>query len=372
MRYFLSTGEASGELNAVLLARAIRAYDPQATFEGIGAERMRAENIALFRDHTGWASMGPLAAIPRVPKLLATMWQTAAHIARTKPDLVVLVDFGAFNVRLAKTLRYRLRYGGPVMDLFPPATWLDNENVARAVAGTTVPVTAFSHQYEFYKSLELPIMFFGHPLTSQYAQRAARAAPPANGGTIALLPGSRGGELAYHVRPLVGAYRLLKAHRPNLRGVFGAANADGERTLERAIRRAQLRDVTIVRGVAAAVAEADAAFVASGTAVLETTLMGVPAISLYVIAPILVAHARRVYSGRFITLPNLVLGRELVPEFLQKDATPERLAEAMETLLRDPAVQTASFGEMRARLGPEHALDHCGKFAVALAQAGAR
>ncbi|MDE2483513.1 MAG: hypothetical protein KGN02_15155 [bacterium] len=372
MRYFLSTGEASGELSAVLLARAIRAYDPQAQFEGIGAERMRGEGFALWRDHTGWASMGPLAAIPRIPKLLTTMWQTAAHIAQSKPDLVVLIDFGAFNLRLAKTLRGRLRYSGPIMDLFPPATWLDKEKVARDIAGMTVPVTAFAHQYEFYKSLELPIMFFGHPLTAQYAPRPPRPAPPSDGGTIALLPGSRGGELKYHVPALVGAYRHLKAQRPNLRAIFGAANADGERALARAIRAAKLRDATVVRGVAAAVQDADAAFVASGTAVLETTLLGVPAVALYIITRMLVKHARRVYSGRFITLPNLVLGRELVPEFLQDDATPKNLAEAMERVLRDPASQTASFGEMRARLGPENALENCGKFAVALAQAGAR
>ncbi len=372
MRYFLSTGEASGELNAVLLARAIRAYDPQAQFEGIGSERMRAEGISLWRDHSGWASMGPLAAIPRIPKLLATMWQTARHIARTAPDLVVLVDFGAFNLRLAGELRRKLGYSGPVMDLFPPATWLDRESTARAVASMTVPVTAFAHQYEFYKSLDLPIMFFGHPLTSQYTARAPRSAPPADGGTIALLPGSRAGELKYHVPALVDAYRLLKAQRPQLRGIFGAADPAGERTLARAIRRAQLADATIVRGVAAAVADADAAFVASGTAVLETTLLGVPAVALYIIAPILVRHARRVYSGRFITLPNLVLDRELVPELLQDDASPEHLAAAMERVLRDPSAQTAAFGEMRARLGPENALEACGKFAVALAQAGAR
>src|SRR5271169_1420907 len=105
MRYFFSTGEASGESSALLLARAIRAVDPEAKFAGIGAERMRAAGFTIWRDHTGWASMGPLAALPRIPKLLATMWRTAFHLAKTKPDLIVLVDFGVFNLRLAMTLR---------------------------------------------------------------------------------------------------------------------------------------------------------------------------------------------------------------------------------------------------------------------------
>jgi len=372
VRYFFSTGEASGELNAVLLARAIRAHDPQARFEGIGGERMRADGFTLWRDHTGWASMGPLAAVPRIPKLLLTMWRTARHLAAVKPDLIVLVDFGAFNMRLAKTLRTRLRYGGPIMYLFPPATWLDKVSVATAVSTMTVPVTAFAHQYEFYKSHRMPIMFFGHPLTSQYEPRPPRPAPPRDGGTIALLPGSRAGELRHHVPALLGALKILRTARPNLHAVFGAADAPGERALRRAIERARLRNVTVTRGVAGAVADADAAFVASGTAVLETVLIGVPSIALYVIDRVLVKHARSIYAGRFITLPNLVLERELVPELLQDDATPQRLADTMEALLRDPGAQYAQFAQVRERLGPRSALDDCGKFAIALAKAGAR
>jgi lipid A disaccharide synthetase len=86
VRYFFSTGEASGELNAVLLARAIAAYDPQAQFEGIGAERMRSDGFTLWRNHTGWASMGPLAAIPRIPPLLVTMWRTASGGGKARAD----------------------------------------------------------------------------------------------------------------------------------------------------------------------------------------------------------------------------------------------------------------------------------------------
>jgi lipid-A-disaccharide synthase len=376
VRYFFSTGEASGELNAVLLARAIEKYDPQARFEGIGAERMSGERWKLWRNHAGWASMGPLAAIPRIPPLLATMWKTALHLAQDKPELIVLVDFGAFNMRLAKTLRTRLRYTNPVMYLFPPATWLDKEGVARAVGAMTVPVTAFAHQYEFYKSFRLPIMFFGHPLASQYELRPARPAPPIDAGTIALLPGSRAGELKYHVPALFAALRVLRTTRPYLRAVFGAANDQGARTIARAIKRERLENVTIVHGVANAIVDADAAFVASGTAVLETVLAGVPSIALYIVNPMVVGYGRRmqkkIFKARYITLPNLVLERELVPEFLQEDATPQALADAMEALLRDPEQQYMHFADLRARLGPPDALEDCAKFAVALAKAGQR
>ncbi len=369
MRYFLSTGEASGELAATLLARAIAAIDGDAAFEGIGSNRMREAGVDLWRDNAGWASMGPLAAIPRIPALLATMYRTAAHVRRTQPDAVVLVDFGAFNLRLAKRLR-RLGYAKPILDLYPPATWLDDPKRAREVAGVATAITAFAHQRDFYRSLGLPVQYFGHPLAGRYEMRPPRAAPAADGGTVALLPGSRSGELRYHVPVLLEAYARLKARRPALRGVVGAADDRSERSLRASLARFGSADIELVRGAIAALRDADAAWVASGTAVLETALSGVPAAVLYVISSLLAGHARRVYPGTHIALPNLVLGREVVPEFLQERATAENLERVMDGLLRDPFGQYAGLVELRTALGPPDALARCAAFAVALAKSG--
>jgi len=239
VRYFLSTGEASGELSAVRLARAIRRLDGDAHFEGIGSRRMAAEDISLWRDHTGWASMGPLAAIPRIPALLAIMYLTALHIARSRPDALVCVDFGAFNVRLAKTLR-RMRYRGAIVDVFPPGTWLDDASTARLVARVALPLTAFAHQRDFYASLGLRVAYHGHPLAPKYRTREARTPPRADGGTVALLPGSRKGELRYHVPALLEAYRMLKALRPKLNAIVGAADAAAESDIRARMRRSRI------------------------------------------------------------------------------------------------------------------------------------
>jgi lipid-A-disaccharide synthase len=367
VRYFVSTGEPSGESAALLLIDAIRAIDPQAQFEGIGTARMRAAGVSLWRDTTGWASMGPAAAIPKIPKLLAAMLGTAFHVAASKPDLVVLVDFGVFNLRLANQLR-RMGYSGPILDLFPPGTWLDNPNRAHQVSAVVEPVTAFRHQYDFYRSVGARVHFFGHPLTNQYTLRPPRSAPP-GGGTIALLPGSRRGELRHHLPVFAQAYRVLQQRRPALRGVFGAADERAAATIAGAINSERLENVTIVRGVAAALADADGAWVASGTAVLEVALAGVPAVALYVISRSMVWYGRRMIRHRFITPPNLVLGREIVPELLQEAATPERLAGEIDRLMRDPSTQAAGYVELRAALGPADALERCAQYAVDLARA---
>lgn len=370
MRYFFSSGEPSGESVALLLAAAIRETDPDATFEGIGGDRMRDFGFGMWRDHRGWASMGPLAAIPRIPKLLAIMWLTAFHIRDTQPDVVVLVDFGVFNLRLAMTLR-RLHYAGPVLDVFPPGTWLDNEAKARIVSDVAMPLTAFEHQRDFYRGLGLRIAYFGHPLANRYAARPQRPAPPADGGTIALLPGSRAGEVDRHLPLLLAALRIVRQTRPNVLGTIGASSPASRVRLERDVARAGIDGVSVVTGAQEALANADGAWVASGTAVLEAALSGVPSVALYVVTPLLVKHARGMIKHRFITLPNLVLGEAIVPELLQEEASPQRLSDEMEAILRDPTQQMQRLAGLRAALGPPDALERCAEFVVSLARENA-
>lgn len=368
MRYFFSTGEASGELSAVLLAQAIAVRDPQAVFEGIGSERMRAAGFTIHTDTRGWSGMGPLEALAKIPKLYAIMWQTAIRLARGTFDLIVVVDFGAFHLRLVKSLRM-LGYKKPVLYFFPPGAWLDNPKQARAVARLTTPVVAFEHQRDFYRALGLPVHFFGHPLASAYALRPPRPAPPPDGGAVALLPGSREGELRHHLPVLLDALQLLREQRPNVVATVGAADAVAQRSIETALAQRGMGSVRVVRSARAAFEEADVAWIASGTAVLEAALSGVPAVALYILSEAQARIARRVYSGPYVTIPNLVLKKRVIPELLQEDATPKRLADELEGVLRDPQAQYRELLRLREGLGPEDALNSCAAFAIELARA---
>jgi len=368
MRYFISTGEASGELTAVLLAREIRRIDPQATFEGIGGARMRDAGFSLWRDHRGWATLGLFHALPRIPKMIVIGLQTAWHVARGAHDIAIFVDFGAFHVRAARAARM-FGYHGPILDLFPPGAWFDQPKRARAVAGAMTAVTAFEHQRDFYRGLGLPVEYFGHPLAAQYEQRVPRPAPPADGGTVALLPGSRPQELRYHLPALAAAFAKLRVTRPNLRGIMAAADSAAREAIERTLRTHGLVDrIRVADGARDALADADAAWVASGTAVLEATLSGVPTVAFYIVNPRLASYGRRIYRRPWYTLPNLVLEREVVTELIQERATPEALAAAMDALLRAPQRAVASYGEVRAALGGDDALARIAAFAVRLAK----
>ncbi|MEO6912505.1 MAG: hypothetical protein ABI182_00615 [Candidatus Baltobacteraceae bacterium] len=367
MRYFFSTGESSGELSATLLAAAIAKLDPDAQFSGIGAIRMAESGFTVVSRSDGWSSMGPISAISKIPKLLLVFWRILLHLLRERPDLIVLVDFGAFNLRLARSLR-RFGYRRPILYFFPPGAWLDRPKQARAVSLYTAPLTPFAHQRDFYRSAGLPIAYFGHPLVGEYIARPARPAAPPDGGTVGLLPGSRGGELRYHIPALLDAFALLKAQRCALRGILGAADAPAERMAQGEILARNLSDICVVRSARAALEGADAAWIASGTAVLEAALSGVPSIALYILSRAQAKIARRVYHGSAITIPNLVLGRRVLPELLQENATPSELAREMDELLADPGAQYRRLLDLRRALGPGDALAQAAGYAFELAK----
>ena len=200
---------------AAALAEAIRAQRADVTFSGIGNERMRAAGFTLAAQTNGWASLGPIDAIGKIPKLASTGLRIASRLCADPVDLIVLIDFGAFNLRFARLLR-TFGYKQPILYFFPPGAWFDQPKRARMVAGTVRALTAFEHQRDFYFSLGLEIGYVGHPLVSLVAPREPRALPPADGGIVALLPGSRQSEIRFHLPRLLRACALLRERRPHL------------------------------------------------------------------------------------------------------------------------------------------------------------
>lgn len=375
MRVFFSTGEPSGEYHAVELARAMQAARPdeKIRFEGIGSDRMRAAGFHVAVDNRGWASLGPLEALGKIPKLLWIMLSTAARLRMKPPDAIVLVDFGAFNLRFARQLR-RTGYRGAIVYYIPPGAWLDRPEQAKMVAAATVPVTVFVHQREFYAGLGLRVEFFGHPLAALIAQRPARPAPPGDGGTVALLPGSRRSEIDRHMMPLLSAASGLILERPNVDIVIGAATAELREKIDEYLQRLPHLSARIVDGATAALADADAAMIASGTAVLEAALIGVPSILFYITSDAQARYARRMYArigGRFIGLPNLILQRGVIPELWQEYATPSALCEELRKVLADPEAQLRELSGLREALGPPDALNRIARFVLEQASAAA-
>jgi lipid-A-disaccharide synthase len=368
---FIVAGEASGDLQASLLSRAMRALRPDLSIAGVGGDRMRGAGVKVELDSVSaeWASMGPISAYLKIPWLLTVMLRLAERIRARAPRLLVCVDFGAFNLRMLEWLRFT-GYRGAALYYFPPGAWLDSAEQARKVARVADVLTPFAHQRDFYASLGLRAAFAGHPLVEAIAPRPAR--PRRESPHIAVLPGSRRDEVAVmlpvlaqaadRARTLLGARCTIvaasDARAQQIATLWPASGGPEDAEIER-------RDATD------AMRDADLAWTASGTAVLEGALCDVPQVAFYKLTDALYRIAQRrvphIVRGP-VTLPNLIAGRRVVPELLQYEFTPERLLEESTSLLDDAgaAAQAAGYREVRTLLGPPDALQRIAAHAVGL------
>jgi lipid-A-disaccharide synthase len=368
---FIVAGEASGDLQASLLSRAMRALRPELSIAGVGGDRMRAAGVNVELDSVSaeWASMGPISAYLKIPWLLTVMLRLAERIRARAPRLLVCVDFGAFNLRMLEWLRFT-GYRGAALYYFPPGAWLDSAEQARKVARVADVLTPFAHQRDFYASRGLRAAFAGHPLVEAIAPRPAR--PRRAVPHIAVLPGSRRDEVSVMLPVLAQAADRASATLGARFTIVAASDARAQQIAGLWPASGGPEEVEIVRRDATdAMRDADLAWTASGTAVLEGALCGVPQVAFYKLTDALYRIAQRrvphIVRGP-VTLPNLIAGRRVVPELLQYDFTPERLVEESMTLLDDAgaAAQLSGYQEVRALLGPPDALHRIAAHAVGL------
>ncbi|HET9341730.1 MAG TPA: hypothetical protein VFO25_02285 [Candidatus Eremiobacteraceae bacterium] len=359
---FVSAGEASGDLQASLLVSALRNLRPSLTAAAIGGPRLRAAGAEIVEDSVagGWASIGHLRAYIKIPWLLFRMLLLANSIMRDPPRLLVCVDFGAFNVRMLEWLRF-CGYKGRALYYFPPAAWLDRPAQARKVARVAEAITPFRHQADFYRGLGLGIEWFGHPLVSLIAPRAP--VEPAATPIVVVMPGSREGEVDCHLPVLAAAAERFGRERGARFRVVAASDALAASIGARWPQVCGGASAVVRSDAATAAVDADVAWVASGTAVLETALVGTPQVTFYRVSDaqyrFVERHLPHLLAGP-VTLPNLVLDERIVPELLQHAMSAERLLAETTPLLDDRTRRDAmldGYARMRRALGPPDSLE---------------
>jgi lipid-A-disaccharide synthase len=365
---FFVAGEASGDLQASLLAQAARDIRPELRMTAIGGDRLRELGLPIVYDSSELASIGPISVLPRIPLLYYILRWVDLAMRRRPSRLFVPVDAGAFNLRLIT----RLRAGGyhnPIVYYFPPGAWLDDPKQARRVADLALPLTPFAHQRDFYRSLDLRVEYFGHPLVSVIQSRSPRA--PAARPIIAVLPGSRREETELHLPVLAQSAAQLSRQTSASFIAVAASQKRAAQIAARWERSGGPPGLTITRERTAAVlGRADLAWVASGTAVLEAALVSVPQVMFYVVSRAQFRVAQRrlpAHLLKSIALPNLVMRRSIVPELLQDDFTATRLTEQSLRLLDQDSERErmlAGYHDLREALGPPDSLQRIAAFVV--------
>jgi lipid-A-disaccharide synthase len=362
-RVLIVAGEASGDLYGGLLMRAMAGGAEAVRFTGIGGPAMREAGLEPLADASALGVTGVLEVAARFG-VIWRAWRAAVRglfDPAGRPDLAILIDYPDFNLRLAAKAR---RAGVPVLYFISPQVWAWRRGRARKMAGVVDRMLVIlPFEEEIYRAVSVPVEFVGHPLLDRMQvgrtprqERALLGLDP-DRMMVALLPGSRRNELRAHLRPMLGAARILRDEFHDLQFVLTVAP-----TVPRAEMQALVAacpgpkppPVLVTDDRYDAVAAADAAIVASGTATLETALLGVPMVIVYRMNPLTYALARIATDLPHIGMPNLIAGRRVAPELVQGECTPERIAAEIRALLTNPPAAQAmrrDLEEVRGRLG---------------------
>ncbi len=348
----LSAGEASGDLHGAALARALRGRWPGARLWGLGGPRMKAEGVELMAGLDRLAVMGFAEVVRHLPFFAGLLARLRRALDGSRPDLVIPIDYPGLNMRLARAARGR---GVPVLYYIAPQVWAWKWRRARELARTASRVAVIlPFEADILERAGAHAEFVGHPLLEDRPPAppredfcAALGLDPARP-VLAILPGSRGQEIARHLGPFLEAARLV-ADASGAAPVLARAPGIEAGALAHA-------GVPVTADAWALLEHARAALVKSGTGTLQAAVAGTPMVVAYRTSPLTYALARRLVRVPWVSLVNLVAGAPVVPELLQDDADPEALAAELDPLVRDGprrADMLAGLDRVRAALrGP--------------------
>ncbi len=376
MQFLLSAGEASGDTYGAQLAEALSALRPGTGFFGMGGEKMRTAGCELLVHANEVAVVGLVEVVRHLPDIRRRFRHLVAEAARRRPDAAVLIDFPDFNLRLARELH---RLAIPVFYFVSPQIWAWRTGRVKQIQKyVRKMIVIFPFEQEFYRRHGVEVSYVGHPLAYAAPPSVSRDEFAAQHGLdpkkqwIALLPGSRRKEVRLNLPPMMGAARILQPGgfefvlpvastlnvewlREQLRAqeLKPPVHPDANAALKgRSSTQAQAAGKSSILGAGASPAihlaqnaratlmHARAAVVASGTATVEAALSGTPFIVVYRLAPLTWLLGRRLVKLDTFAMPNLIAGKKIVPELIQRDFTAENVARELSAILPDgPARQ---------------------------------
>ena len=364
MRIMIIAGEASGEMHGAAVVAALKARSPGIDIFGVGGDRMKRAGCALVYHIERFSVMGLTEVVRHLPFIRRALRRLDGLLESRRPDLVILIDYPDFNLRLARKARRRVI---PVLYYISPQVWAWRPRRIHAIVrNVDCMAVVFPFEVEMYEKAGGKVVFVGHPLLEVLESRQTRtefceaAGLDPDRPIIGMLPGSRTLEVERMLPAMVGTLRNVQQDLPGVQGVVGlaptvsgtdlAASLAGNAALEDDVMK-----MPVVKNRTYEVMKhADLLLVTSGTATLESACFGTPLLVLYRMSRLSWWIARRLVRIPDIGLVNVVAGRRIAPEFLQEAVDPETLSPVVLDLLKDPAKREAMANELRevrSRLG---------------------
>ena len=353
----ISCGEPSGDLYAGALAVEIRRREPDAAIFGLGGQRLMAGGGELLADYRGLSVTGLVEALRVIPKSFSILNRLVAAARSEKPQALVVIDFPDFNLRLAAAVK---RLGIPVVYYISPQLWAwrrSRMRVIKRIADRMLVIFPFEEQ--MYRDAGMPVQFIGHPLVD-----LARAQEPKDSflreigldrsrPIVALLPGSRPNEVQRLLPVMRDAVTKITARLPGVQFVIARAPSLDNRLFSN-VRWNPAEPVVVLARTDDVLAICDVVITASGTATVQAALHGRPMVVIYRLSSLSYRLGRRFVHVDDVAMVNLIAGRRIVPELIQDDCTPDRIAAETVSLLTDPQradLTRAGLAEVRGKLG---------------------
>ncbi|MCX5830372.1 MAG: lipid-A-disaccharide synthase [Deltaproteobacteria bacterium] len=350
-------GEASGDLHAAALVRALKRIEPRYRYYGVGGEKLRAEGIELIADSAAMAVIGLTEVFLKLPVILKVMNSLVRSFQEKKPVAVILVDYPDFNLILARKAHAR---GIKVFYYISPQIWAWRKGRITTIRRNVDKLAVIlPFEAPIYRSAGVNAEYVGHPLLDMIpppsSQEEAREKLGLRAGvkTVSLLPGSRPGEVAKLLPVCLQAATIMQQQQ-ELQFILPLASTLSRDFVESIINRYNLKITVVSNAIYDILAAADLAIVASGTATLEAGLMETPMIIIYRVSRLTYLLGRMLIKVKNIGLVNIIAGKTIVPELVQTEANPERLAELADRLLGDQSARDRmkiALSQIKAQLG---------------------
>ncbi len=378
----LSAGDLSGEVHAAALVEAIRARLPGARFVGLGGEKMRAAGVEIVVDQRELAVGGIVELIPELGRIARAWRRLTRSLEATRPELVVLVDSGGFNLPFAG--RVKRTSDARILYFIAPQVWAWRPGRIKRLAARADRITVcLPFERDHYAQLGVTVDYYGHPVVDAFA-KARRAEPsgttpaerrrgvrralglPQDVPLLGIFPGSRRSEFARYLPLELEAFERWRERNERFSAAVavigiaaGLTEADARRAARDSFERAPESIRCVATGDGALFDALDLALTKPGTITLEAALRACPMVVVGRVHPLTAWLVRRSVRVERVALPNLLMGEEIVPELLQARATPDRIAAALEPLFEGPARerQLAGLAAAAERLGPPGAIE---------------
>lgn len=335
-KIMIIAGEASGDLHGAHLVRAMLGLNPGLEFFGIGGNALRQAGVRIRIDNSEMAVVGISEAFSKINLLLRALKLAKQDLRESRPDLLILIDFPDFNLRVAHVAQ---RLGIPVMYYISPQVWAWRTGRVKKIKGVVDHmVVIFPFEVDFYKKWNVPVTFVGHPLLDTMQPEATEGKAEdlkGNGLLVGLLPGSRNEEVTRLLPTMVQVAEILSERVEGIRFAIPVASSVDRAGVEAEVRGTNTRFLILSNRLHDVLRVARLVITASGTVTLEAAITGTPMIIVYKVSALSYWLGKCLIRVKHIGLANLVAGRQIVPELIQADASAETIADQALRMLRD-------------------------------------